>query len=151
MSGSLQGLVALAGYWPDCNPAILNPPTFNFCHGILPPDGNGNVTCLIYTNQTIAAKYEYDPYGTILSQAGPWWTENLYRFSSKEYHPASGLIYYLYRYYDASLQRWLIEIRIGERGLKLLRKRQERKIGGETLQLRSETIRSILRYIWAAD
>jgi RHS repeat-associated protein len=32
---------------------------------------------------------------------------NLYRVSSKELHPASGLVYYLYRFYDANLQRWL--------------------------------------------
>lgn len=32
---------------------------------------------------------------------------NLYRFSSKEYHANSGLVYYLYRYYEPSLQRWL--------------------------------------------
>jgi RHS repeat-associated protein len=31
---------------------------------------------------------------------------NLYRFSSKEYHPNSGLVCYLYRFYDPNLQRW---------------------------------------------
>jgi RHS repeat-associated protein len=32
---------------------------------------------------------------------------NLYRFSSKEFHVASGLVYYLYRFYEPTLQRWL--------------------------------------------
>src|SRR5206468_2532399 len=41
---------------------------------------------------------------------------NLYRFSSKEFHTTSGLHYYLYRYYDAGLQRWLNRDPIGEGG-----------------------------------
>jgi RHS repeat-associated protein len=31
---------------------------------------------------------------------------NLYRFSSKEFHANSGMVYYLYRYYEPTLQRW---------------------------------------------
>jgi len=34
--------------------------------------------------------YLYDPYGNILSQSGPLADLNLYRFSSKEFHVASG-------------------------------------------------------------
>jgi RHS repeat-associated protein len=41
---------------------------------------------------------------------------NLYRFSSKEYHPSSGLVYYLYRHYEPNLQRWLNRDPIGELG-----------------------------------
>src|SRR5437667_11089912 len=37
-------------------------------------------------------------------------------FSSKEVHPASGLVYYLYRYYEPNLQRWLNRDPLGERG-----------------------------------
>ena len=33
-------------------------------------------------------------------------TTALYRFTSKELHEASGLVYYLYRFYDPNLQRW---------------------------------------------
>jgi RHS repeat-associated protein len=69
-------------------------------------DGNGNITCLIYTNQTIAAKYLYDPYGNTLSLSGPLAEANVYRFSSKEWNDNAGLYYYLYRYYDPNLQRW---------------------------------------------
>jgi RHS repeat-associated protein len=32
---------------------------------------------------------------------------NVYRFSSKEWNGNSGLYYYLYRFYDPNLQRWL--------------------------------------------
>jgi len=69
-------------------------------------DANGNVTALLSTNQQIAARYLYDPFGNTLSASGPLADVNLYRFSSKELHAASGLIYYLYRFYDANLQRW---------------------------------------------
>ena len=70
-------------------------------------DGNGNVTCLLEGIQTVVAQYLYDPYGNLLSAVGPLASTNLYRFSSKEYHPSSGLVYYLYRFYDPNLQRWI--------------------------------------------
>jgi RHS repeat-associated protein len=41
---------------------------------------------------------------------------NLYRFSSKEVHVASGLIYYGRRFYDPNLQRWITQDPIAERG-----------------------------------
>ena len=69
-------------------------------------DGNGNVTALINAQQLIVAKYLYDSFGNVLSMSGPLADANLYRFSSKEYHPNSGLVYYLYRYYEPNLQRW---------------------------------------------
>ena len=69
-------------------------------------DGNGNVTCLMYPNGTLAAKYLYDPFGNMLSQYGSLASANRYRFSSKEWDAASGLYYYLYRFYDPNLQRW---------------------------------------------
>jgi len=70
-------------------------------------DGNGNVTCLISPNQTVVAKYLYDPFGNTLAQSGPLAEANPYRFSSKEWNANSGLYYYLYRFYDPNLQRWL--------------------------------------------
>jgi RHS repeat-associated protein len=69
-------------------------------------DGNGNITCLIDGTQTVVARYLYDPYGKILDQSGSMADANLYRFSSKEFHANSGLVYYLYRFYDPGLQRW---------------------------------------------
>lgn len=33
-------------------------------------DGNVNVTCLIFPNQQIAAKYLYDPFGNMLAMIG---------------------------------------------------------------------------------
>jgi RHS repeat-associated protein len=79
-------------------------------------DGNGNVTALVSTNQAAAAKYSYDPFGVVLSMSGPLAEENLYRFSSKEFHPPSGLISYPYRYYVPQIHRWLNQDPIAETG-----------------------------------
>jgi len=79
-------------------------------------DGNGNVTMLIASSQMIVAKYLYDSFGNTLAKCGLLADVNIYRFSSKEWNANSGLYYYLYRFYDPSLQRWLNQDPIGERG-----------------------------------
>ena len=70
-------------------------------------DGNGNITMLIAASQMIVAKYLYDPFGNTLAKCGLLADVNNYRFSSKEWNGSSGLYYYLYRYYDPNLQRWV--------------------------------------------
>ena len=115
LSHSMQGAGGIGGLLARTENGQLiggSPTATAFYHA----DGNGNVTALIYTNQLIAAKYEYDPYGNILSQSGLLADANLYRFSSKECHPNSGLVYYLYRYYESTLQRWVNRDPIQERG-----------------------------------
>jgi RHS repeat-associated protein len=57
-----------------------------------------------------------DPFGNLLAQSGTLAEANLYRFSSKEHHPSSGLVYYLYRFYNPALQRWLNRDPLGEPG-----------------------------------
>jgi RHS repeat-associated protein len=69
-------------------------------------DGNGNVTMLINPSQFTVAKYLYDAFGNTISKSGLYADANVYRFSSKEFHQNSGLVYYLYRYYDPNSQRW---------------------------------------------
>jgi len=79
-------------------------------------DGNGNVTALVNAQQLVVARYTYDPFGNTLSKSGPLADANLYRFSSKESHEPSGLVYYLYRFYDPNLQRWINRDPIEEAG-----------------------------------
>jgi len=90
-------------------------------HAYYHADGNGNVIMLINNLQLVEAKYLYDPYGNTLSLSGPLASANTYRFSSKEWNADSGLYYYLYRYYDPNLQRWLNRDPIGEHGFESVR------------------------------
>jgi RHS repeat-associated protein len=63
--------------------------------------GGGNVTFLSpSTYSGTMTRYSYDAYGRTTSLNGPLATANVYRFSSKELHAASGHYYYGYRFYD---------------------------------------------------
>jgi RHS repeat-associated protein len=74
------------------------------------------VTALLSASQMLVAKYLYDPYGNTLAKWGLMADVNSYRFSSKEWNANSGLYYYLYRFYDPNLQRWLNRDPIQESG-----------------------------------
>jgi RHS repeat-associated protein len=100
VSGSLQGAGGIGGVLARTDDSLLT-------HAYYTADGNGNITSLVNTNQQVAAKYFYDPYGNTISQSGPLADVNLYRFSSKEIHSNSGTYCYPYRYYDPDLQRWI--------------------------------------------
>jgi RHS repeat-associated protein len=104
LSGSLQGAGGIGGLLARTSQAYADGPlagqSYYHC------DGNANVTMLINNSQAIVAKYLYDAFGNIISKSGLLADANIYRFSSKEAHPNSGLVYYLYRYYDPNLQRW---------------------------------------------
>jgi RHS repeat-associated protein len=77
-------------------------------HNVYHADGNGNVTALVNSSQALSAGYRYNPYGAVIGMSGGSMTnQNVYRFSSKEQMPNSGLYYYGYRFYDPNLQRWL--------------------------------------------
>jgi RHS repeat-associated protein len=104
LSSSLQGAGGIGGLLSMTLNTAPGPSTSNsyYYHS----DGIGNVTMLLNPWQYIVAKYLYDAFGNTLSAAGSLARANLYRFSSKEAHPNSGLVYYLYRYYDPNLQRW---------------------------------------------
>jgi RHS repeat-associated protein len=104
LSGSLEGAGGIGGLLSMTLNTQPGPSSSNsYCYH---SDGNGNVTMLINASQAVVAKYLYDAFGNILSAAGSFAQQNVYRFSSKEAHLNSGLVYYLYRYYDANLQRW---------------------------------------------
>lgn len=119
-AGGIGGLLALTR---NSEPGTRNTVLYH-------ADGNGNVTALASTNGLLLGAYYYDPYGNLLGLAGNAAEANLYRFSSKESHPNSGLVYYLYRYYEPNLQRWLNRDPIGELGFE--HTRLKRRIQGPT-------------------
>jgi RHS repeat-associated protein len=106
LSGDLQGAGGIGGLLARTD-ARLSAIGNSGAHAYYHADGNGNITCLINASNAVVARYTYDPYGNLLAMSGPLAEANLYRFSSKEYHPNSGTAYYLYRYYEPNLQRWL--------------------------------------------
>src|SRR5437867_4089092 len=60
-------------------------------HNYYHADGNGNITYLVNSSQTVAASYRYDPFGNTMSSSGTLASANVYRFSSKEIHVLSGM------------------------------------------------------------
>ena len=113
LSGSLEGAGGIGGLLARSSAYSGGNWT---SHAYYHADGNGNITCLINSSQSVVASYRYDPYGNTLSQSGSLASANVYRFSSKEIHVNSGMYYYLYRFYVPGLHRWLNRDPIGEEG-----------------------------------
>ena len=107
-AGGIGGLLARTANLPQLTPSVWSA----FYHA----DGNGNITAMVNPSGNRVAQYHYDPYGNLLDMNGPLAEANLIRFSSKEHHANSGLVYYLYRYYDSNLQRWVNRDPIEESG-----------------------------------
>jgi RHS repeat-associated protein len=100
LSGTPQGAGGVAGLLSES--LISNPqspiyyPTY---------DGNGNISEYLTATGTLAAHFEYDPFGNTVVNTD---TGNLfpYRFSTKPRDQETGLHYYGYRYYDPMTGRW---------------------------------------------
>jgi RHS repeat-associated protein len=114
LSGSLQGAGGIGGLLARTAQSYVDAPLAG--HSFYHADGNGNVTMLINSEQVVVAKYLYDAFGNVLSASGLLANANLYRFSSKEAHQNSGLVYFLYRYHDPNLQRWPNRDPLGDLG-----------------------------------
>ena len=70
-------------------------------------DGNGNVTALAKaTDGSQSAGYEYGPFGEVIRASGTMAKSNPFRFSTKYQDDESELLYYGYRFYNASTGRW---------------------------------------------
>jgi RHS repeat-associated protein len=103
-AGGVGGLLALT---LNTQPSALNfYPTY---------DGNGNVSEYLATNGSVAAHFEYDPFGRTVVDTD---ANELFdvRFSTKARDAESGLYYYGYRYYDPATGRWLSRDPLGEEG-----------------------------------
>src|SRR6266516_895184 len=80
-------------------------------------DGNGNVTALVKgSDGTVSANYEYEPFGQTTRCTGSLAKENPHRFSTKLNDDATDLMYYGYRFFNASTGRWLSRDPIEEDG-----------------------------------
>jgi RHS repeat-associated protein len=79
-------------------------------------DVNGNVTEVLSDSGTIAAHYEYDPFGNTIYSFGTYSNANTFRFSTKYRDAEAELYYYGYRHYDPTTGRWLSRDPIQEAG-----------------------------------
>jgi len=70
-------------------------------------DGNGNLAALVNAaDGTMAANYEYGPFGEVIRATGPMAKANPFRFSTKYQDDESDMLYYGHRYYKPSMGTW---------------------------------------------
>lgn len=80
-------------------------------------DGSGNVAAMIKASDgSLAAIYEYSPFGELLRTEGTYAATNRFRSATKYTDDDTGLVYYGYRYYHPSLGRFVNRDPIGEAG-----------------------------------
>ena len=82
-------------------------------------DGNGNITALVNSSTgTVAAAYEYSPFGEQLRADAPdsVVADQPFRFSTKYTDSETGLVYYGRRFYNPSQGRFLGRDPIEEQG-----------------------------------
>jgi len=80
-------------------------------------DGNGNICGYVDgTSGQYSANYEYGPFGEGIRVSGTIGKEIPFRFSSKYVDAQTELVYYGYRYLNASMGKWLSRDPIEERG-----------------------------------
>jgi RHS repeat-associated protein len=108
VSGSLHGAGGVGGLLSKTND--LTSQTFLYLY-----DANGNVGQLVNAaDGSLAAHYEYDPFGSLLVADSPEALKNSIRFSTKFFDTETGWYYYGYRYYDPVFGRWPTRDPIGE-------------------------------------
>ena len=80
-------------------------------------DGLGSVCGLIdATDGSLAAEYDYDPYGGPVIERGIAADACPFRHRTRYYDSESWLYYYGYRYYDPSTTKWISKDPLGEAG-----------------------------------
>ncbi|MBL9168615.1 MAG: RHS repeat-associated core domain-containing protein, partial [Verrucomicrobiales bacterium] len=113
LSGSMQGAGGVGGL------VAIKEHTGTVGTHVPVYDGNGNVTALV-TGQggtsTITGTYEYGPFGESIRSSGTLAKNNPFRFSTKYQDDETDLLYYGYRFYNASTGRWLSRDPIGDKG-----------------------------------
>jgi hypothetical protein len=97
LSQTLQGAGGIGGLLARHDVATSATQYYTF-------DGNGNVSELLEDGTgTIAAHYEYGPFGNTFAETGPLATTNPYRFSTKYLDTETGLYYYGYRFLSTEI------------------------------------------------
>jgi RHS repeat-associated protein len=99
IDGRLQGAAGMGGL------LLVNEAGSSYIVGY---DGSENVTTLVKASDgTIAASYEYGPFGEPIGVTGAFAARNPIRFSTKYTDIETGLVYFGYRYYNPQTGRWI--------------------------------------------
>jgi RHS repeat-associated protein len=110
LSGSLEGAGGIGGLLMLTDSATGTSHFYAF-------DGNGNVSAMAKTSDSSkTAHYEYGPFGEVVRASGTIAKSNPIRFSTKSQDEETDLLYYGYRFYNASTGRWLSRDPIEEEG-----------------------------------
>ena len=115
LSRSLQGVGGVGGLLGVKEQSGTHAGTYHFAY-----DANGNVTEVLKKNPgsllagSLAAHYEYDPFGNTIRSTGTYAAANPFRFSTKYWDPETTLYYYGFRHYDPATGRWPSRDPIGE-------------------------------------
>jgi RHS repeat-associated protein len=124
LSGSLHGAGGVGGLLWMTIPSGTNAGTYFYAY-----DGNGNVMALVNAaDGSVAARYEYGPFGELLRATGPMARVNPFRFSTKYQDDETGLVYYGCRFYDPNTGRWPNRDPIGELGFQTLAGNRIRRV-----------------------
>ena len=115
LSGSMQGAGGVGGLLALERQSDLqsNPSSTETFYPAY--DGNGNVSEYLSSTGSVAAHFEYDPFGNTTVDTDTVGKFDI-RFSSKKQDSETGLYYYGYRYYDPVPGRWPSRDPIGESG-----------------------------------
>ena len=116
LSGSRQGAGGVGGLMMiNTHNANGTLQSYYPCYG-----DNGNIAALLDLNAsadiTVAAAYEYGPFGEPLRATGAMAKGNPFRWSTKYCDEETGLCYYGYRYYSPGMGRWINRDPMAERG-----------------------------------
>ena len=70
-------------------------------------DANKNVSEVVDSDGSLAAHYEYAPFGAVILQRGESAATNPWRFSSEYAEDDTATVYYNYRHYEPVMGRWM--------------------------------------------
>lgn len=107
-AGGINGLLSLE----DLDSTTMQTGSFAYTY-----DANGNIGQVIDVDDgSVAARYEYDPYGQRVNAASAGELNQPFRFSTKYWDDETGLGYWGYRHYSPVLGRWANRDPLGYRG-----------------------------------
>ncbi len=102
--------------WDYTEPIVTRPLVWS--HGgealFYTHDGNKNVSEVVATGDTLAAHYEYAPFGAVTVQTGAFAEPNPWRISGEYADVEAGGIYFNFRNYTPETGRWFARDPVGE-------------------------------------